>query len=78
MPVRTEWKSTWTQDIFHPKEGSERCCRDIVKEVGDAGVRVLKTDTWVGAGYSFGLNGVADVGHIMPYCGSDARPFIIP
>ena len=32
---------------------------------------------WVGAGYSFGLNGVADVGHIMPYYGSDARPFII-
>ena len=39
--------------------------RDIVKEVRDAGVRVLKTDVaWVGAGYSFGLNGVADVGHI--------------
>ena len=52
--------------------------RDIVKEVRDAGVRVLKTDVaWVGAGYSFGLNGVADVGHIMPYYGNDARPFII-
>ena len=49
-----------------------------MKEVRDAGVRVLKTDVaWVGAGYSFGLNGVADVGHIMPYYGNDARPFII-
>ncbi|RYG02135.1 MAG: DUF5110 domain-containing protein, partial [Chitinophagaceae bacterium] len=44
----------------------------------DAGVRVLKTDVaWVGAGYSFGLNGVADVGKIMPKYGNDARPFII-
>ena len=49
-----------------------------MKEVRDAGVRVLKTDVaWVGWGYSFGLNGVADVGHIMPYYGNDARPFII-
>ena len=52
--------------------------RDIIKEVRDAGVRVLKTDVaWVGAGYSFGLNGVADVGEVMPYYGSNARPFII-
>lgn len=28
-------------------------------------------------GYSFGLNGVADVAHIMPYYGNEARPFII-
>ena len=68
----------WTQSDLHPKEGiSALLQRDIVKEVRDAGVRVLKTDVaWVGAGYSFGLNGVADVGHIMPY-GNDARPFII-
>lgn len=32
---------------------------------------------WVGAGCSFGLNGVADVGAVMPYYGGDARPFII-
>lgn len=52
--------------------------RDIIKEVRDAGVRVLKTDVaWVGDGYSFGLNGVADVGEIMPKYGNDARPFII-
>lgn len=69
----------WTQSDLHPKEGvSSLLQRDIVKEVRDAGVRVLKTDVaWVGAGYSFGLNGVADVGHIMPYYGNDARPFII-
>lgn len=69
----------WTQSDLHPKEGVEALLqRDIVKEVRDAGVRVLKTDVaWVGAGYSFGLNGVSDVGQIMPYYGSDARPFII-
>lgn len=69
----------WTQSDLHPKEGIEPLLqRDIVKEVRDAGVRVLKTDVaWVGAGYSFGLNGVSDVGEIMPYYGSDARPFII-
>lgn len=69
----------WTQSDLHPKpEISALLQRDIVKEVRDAGVRVLKTDVaWVGAGYSFGLNGVADVGHIMPYYGNDARPFII-
>ena len=69
----------WTQSDLHPKEGVEPLLqRDIVREVRDAGVRVLKTDVaWVGAGYSFGLNGVADVGKIMPYYGDDARPFII-
>ena len=69
----------WTQSDLHPKEGVEALLqRDIVKEVRDAGVRVLKTDVaWVGAGYSFGLNGVTDVGEIMPYYGSNARPFII-
>lgn len=69
----------WTQSDLHPKEGVEALLqRDIVKEVRDAGVRVLKTDVaWVGAGYSFGLNGVADVGQIMPYYGNNARPFII-
>lgn len=69
----------WTQSDLHPKDGIEALLqRDIVKEVGVAGVRVLKTDVaWVGAGYSFGLNGVADVAQIMPYYGNDARPFII-
>ncbi|MDO5608506.1 MAG: glycoside hydrolase family 31 protein, partial [Capnocytophaga sp.] len=69
----------WTQSDLHPKDSiSALLQRDIVKEVRDAGVRVLKTDVaWVGAGYSFGLNGVADVAQIMPYYGNDARPFII-
>lgn len=69
----------WTQSDLHPKEGiSPLLQRDIVKEVRDAGVRVLKTDVaWVGPGYSFGLNGISDVGHIIPYYGNDARPFII-
>ncbi|MCI9608244.1 MAG: DUF5110 domain-containing protein [Muribaculaceae bacterium] len=69
----------WTQSDLHPKaDVSALLQRDIVKEVRDAGVRVLKTDVaWVGWGYSFGLNGVADVGEIMPYYGNNARPFII-
>jgi alpha-glucosidase (family GH31 glycosyl hydrolase) len=69
----------WTQSDLHPKAGiSALLQRDIIKEVKDAGVRVLKTDVaWVGAGYSFGLNGVADVGQIIPKYGNDARPFII-
>lgn len=69
----------WTQSDLHPKEGVEALLqRDIVGEVRDAGVRVLKTDVaWVGAGYSFGLNGIADVAAIMPRYGNDARPFII-
>lgn len=69
----------WTQSDLHPKaEVSPLLQRDIIKEARDAGVRVLKTDVaWVGAGYSFGLNGVADVAQIMPYYGNSSRPFII-
>lgn len=69
----------WTQSDLHPKEGVEALLqRDLVKEVRDAGVRVLKTDVaWVGAGYSFGLNGIADAAQIMDYYGNQARPFII-
>lgn len=69
----------WTQSDLHPKEDvSALLQRDIVKEVRDAGVRVLKTDVaWVGAGYSFGLNGVADAAEIMTKYGDNSRPFII-
>lgn len=69
----------WTQSNLHPVDSIPALLqRDIVKEVRDAGVRVLKTDVaWVGAGYSFGLNGIADVAGIMPYYGNNARPFII-
>lgn len=69
----------WTQSDLHPKpEISALLQRDLVKEVRDAGVRVLKTDVaWVGAGYSFGLNGIADAAQIMTYYGENCRPFII-
>lgn len=69
----------WTQSNLHPKDSIPALLqRDIVKEVRDAGVRALKTDVaWVGYGYSFGLNGIADVAQVMPYYGNDARPFII-
>lgn len=69
----------WTQSDLHPIDSiSALLQRDIIKEVGVAGVRVLKTDVaWVGQGYSFGLNGVADAANIMPREGHDARPFII-
>ena len=69
----------WTQSNLHPIDSIPALLqRDIIKEVRDAGVRVLKTDVaWVGAGYSFGLNGVADVAQTMLYYGQQARPFII-
>ena len=69
----------WTESNLHPREGvSALLQRDLIREVRDAGVRVLKTDVaWVGAGYSFGLNGVTDAAGIMTYYGNDARPFII-
>ena len=69
----------WTQSDLYPKPGITALLqRDIIKEVRDAGVRVLKTDVaWVGAGYSFGLNGVADAARIMTYYGDNSRPFII-
>lgn len=69
----------WTQSDLHPKpEISALLQRDIVKEVRDAGIRVLKTDVaWVGPGYSFGLNGITDVAQIMTYYGNNSRPFII-
>ena len=69
----------WTQSDLHPKpEISALLQRDIVKEVRDAGVRVLKTDVaWVGAGYSFGLSGITDAAQIMTYYGNNSRPFII-
>ena len=69
----------WTQSDLHPKPEVEALLqRDIVKEVRDAGVRILKTDVaWVGPGYSFGLNGITDAGNIMTYYGNNARPFII-
>ncbi len=69
----------WTQSDLHPVDTIEALLqRDLIKEVAVAGVRVLKTDVaWVGAGYSFGLNGVQDAAKIMQKHGNNARPFII-
>jgi len=69
----------WTQSDLHPKpEISALLQRDLIKEARDAGVRVLKTDVaWVGAGYSFGLHGIADAAQIISYYGNNSRPFII-
>ncbi|MCL1822382.1 MAG: DUF5110 domain-containing protein, partial [Prolixibacteraceae bacterium] len=69
----------WTQSDLHPRpDVTALRQRDIVKEVRDAGVRILKTDVaWVGPGYSFGLNGIAGAAKIMNYYGNNARPFII-
>ena len=46
-------RGLWTESNLHPREGVPALLqRDLVKEVRDAGVRVLKTDVaWVGAGY---------------------------
>ena len=67
----------WTQSDLHPVDTLPALLqRDIDKEVGVAGVRVLKTDVaWVGWGYSFGLNGIADAAAVMSSRGM--RPFII-
>lgn len=54
--------------------------RDIDKEVGEAGIRAIKTDVaWVGYGYSFGLNGVDEgAKRLIAQSGADrARPFIV-
>lgn len=69
----------WTQCSLQPDPKVEPLLqRDFVKEVREAGVRALKTDVaWVGAGYSFGLNGISDVYDLIPYYGNDARPFIV-
>ena len=69
----------WTQSDLHPVDSIKPLLqRDIEKEIGVAGVRVLKTDVaWVGDGYSFGLNGIADVANLMPKFGAGARPMII-
>lgn len=66
----------WTQSDLHPVDSLPALLqRDIDKEVGVAGVRVLKTDVaWVGWGYSFGLNGIDDAASVMARY---ARPFII-
>lgn len=56
----------WTQSQLTPDPSvAPYLQRDFKKEVG-AGVKALKTDVaWVGAGYSFGLNGIKTAYDIM-------------
>ena len=50
----------WTQSSLTPNPSEPiHLQRDFEKEVKNGGIRTLKTDVaWVGAGYSFGLNGI--------------------
>lgn len=71
----------WTQSDLETenKEGvAPLMQRSISKEIGTAGVRVLKTDVaWVGPGYSFGLNGIEEAASKFITYGHNARPFIV-
>lgn len=69
----------WTQSDLTPDESLPAVLqRDLAAEVGEAGVRVLKTDVaWVGSGYNFGLNGTEISKQIMEEFSQGARPFII-
>ncbi len=69
----------WTQsdilpaDPNNPKKGE----RDINKEVGVAGTRLVKTDVaWVGAGYAMALDAVQTAAKGITE-NSDYRPFIV-
>lgn len=69
----------WTQENLSPEnpEAPKKDERDLTKEVGIAGVAALKTDVaWVGAGYTFGLNGIAKAFDTMK-ANSNKRPFIV-
>ncbi len=69
----------WTQENLAPKdpENPVKFDRDLEKEVALAGVTALKTDVaWVGEGYTFGLNGVADAFEKMTQL-SKNRPFTV-
>ena len=69
----------WTQENLSPKdrENPQKDERDLSQEVSKAGVTALKTDVaWVGEGYTFGLNGVADAYQKMVAL-SEKRPFIL-
>ncbi|MFL8952036.1 TIM-barrel domain-containing protein [Helcococcus kunzii] len=69
----------WTQEALHPKdpENPKKGERDIEKEISVAGVRALKTDVaWVGYGYDFGLDGIADVYEYQKKA-TNTRPSIV-
>ena len=69
----------WTQSDLHPIDTIKPLLqRDIIKEIGIGGVRAIKTDVaWVGAGYSFGLNGITDIANLMQKHGNNARPMTV-
>ncbi|MCI5775914.1 MAG: DUF5110 domain-containing protein [Aerococcus sp.] len=69
----------WTQSDLTPDESVHPLYqRDLAAEVGEAGVRVLKTDVaWVGSGYNFGLNATDTSKEIMEKESNGDRPFII-
>jgi alpha-glucosidase (family GH31 glycosyl hydrolase) len=70
----------WTQENLHPKDpiNPQKGDRDIIQEVGDAGVAAVKTDVaWVGEGYTFGLHATADAAAAMTHAGHGRRPFIL-
>ncbi|MGT2771842.1 discoidin domain-containing protein, partial [Streptococcus marimammalium] len=71
----------WTQSDLYDTDPNKEVVlhRDIDKEVGEAGIRVIKTDVaWVGPGYSFGLNGVDKGAELITEKSEEqARPFII-
>lgn len=69
----------WTQSDLYPVDTlAPLLQRDLEAEVGDGGVRVLKTDVaWVAPGYSFGLNGITRAAEIITRKSGGARPFII-
>lgn len=60
----------WTQSNLTPMGDNPILQRDFEKEVHVAGVRSLKTDVaWVGAGYTFGLNGLEKASKILDRTG---------
>ena len=69
----------WTESELTPDESLPALLqRDLVKEVNQASVRILKTDVaWVGPGYSFGLHGTQDAGDMMERASGGSRRFII-
>lgn len=69
----------WTQSDLTPNPSQPvHLQRDFEKEVYQGGIRTLKTDVaWVGAGYSFGLNGISKAYDIITKAESRNRPTIV-
>lgn len=69
----------WTQSDLTPNPNQPiHLQRDFEKEVYQGGIRTLKTDVaWVGAGYSFGLNGISKAYDIITKADTRNRPTIV-